>query len=160
MANGTFNIALGRVNELVNRVDSNDPANSAIIVVLLETAEADATLQDYDDLSTLLAAAGNTEAAFTNYARKTLTDADLTAPSPDDTGNLQLASIGNQTWTSAGGAANETLAKAIICYDSDTTAGTDANIIPLTYHDFTPTTDGNDLILQEPATGFFSAANA
>lgn len=31
MANIVFNIAKGRVVELFNRVDTNDPANSAII---------------------------------------------------------------------------------------------------------------------------------
>ena len=34
MANQIFNIALGRVAELYNRVDTNDPANSVLIIVL------------------------------------------------------------------------------------------------------------------------------
>lgn len=145
MADGVFNVAKGRVNELVNRVASNDPANSAIVVVLLQLNQADATLEDYDDLSALLANAGNTEATFTNYARKVLTDADLSAPTPDDTNNRQDADSPDQTWTSAGGAANNTLTKLLFCYDGDTTAGTDSNIIPLTHHDFALTTDGTDI---------------
>ena len=46
MADGVFNIAKGRVRELYNRVKSNDPANSAFIVVLLKANVADATLID------------------------------------------------------------------------------------------------------------------
>ena len=33
MANIVFNIAKGRVVELYNRVENNDPANSALILV-------------------------------------------------------------------------------------------------------------------------------
>ena len=47
--------------------------------MLLKAAEADGVLEDYDDLGALLGAAGNTEADFTSYARKTLTDAELAA---------------------------------------------------------------------------------
>lgn len=158
MADGVFNIAKGRVNEYVSRVDSNDPTNSALVIVLLKAAEADATLQDYDDLGALLAAAGNTEADFTNYTRVVLTDADVTAPTPDDTNNWQNADIADQVYASAGGASNNTLVKLIICYDGDSTAGTDANLIPLTHHDFAVTTDGNDLTAQIATTGFYRAS--
>ena len=158
MANGVFNIAKGRVNELMLRVDTNDPANSAIIVTLLKASVADATLEDFDDLAAILADAGNTEADFTNFARKTLTDTDVTTPTPDDTNNRQEADIPDQTFTSAGGASNNTLVKMLICYDSDTTTGTDSNIIPLTHHDFSVTTNGGDIIAQIAATGFFRAA--
>ena len=158
MADGVFNVSKGRVNEYVNRVDSNDPTNSAIVVVLLKVAEADATLDDYDTLSAILLAAGNTEADFTNYARKVLTDTDVTAPTPDDTNNRQDADLPDQTWTSAGGATNNTLVKLLICYDNDSTAGDDTNIIPLTYHDFAVTTDGNDLTAQIAAAGFYRAS--
>lgn len=159
MADGVMNIALGRINEYVNRVASNDPANSAIVIVLLKAAESDATLKDYDDLGTLLAAAGNTEADFTNYGpRKTLVDTDLSNPTPDDTADDQEAVLGDITWTSAGGTTDNTLVKLLVCYDSDTTAGTDSNIIVLTHHDFAVTTDGNDLTADEPAGGFFGAS--
>lgn len=156
MANGVFNIAKGRVNEYVARVAANDPANSALIIVLLKVAEADATLEDYDDLSALLAGA-NTEADFTNYgARKALTDVDVTAPTPDDTNNWQEADLPDVTWSSAGGATNNTMVKLLVCYDADTTGGTDANIIPLTHHDWTPTTDGSDLTAV--INGFYRAS--
>lgn len=159
MADQVFNIAKGRIVEYYNRVKGNDPANAAFIVVLLKVAEADATLIDYDDLNALLGAAGNTEADFTNYARKTLTDSDLaTLPAPDDTNNRYDVDLPDQTYSSAGGASNNTLVKALVCYDSDTTGGTDANIIPLCHYDFSVTTDGNDLNLNWNAAGFFRAS--
>ena len=159
MADGVFNIAKGHVNDYVNRIVNNDPENSALIIVMLKASEADAVLQDYDDLGALLGAGGNTEANFTNYERFTLTDAaDAPSIAVDDTNNRKDADFPDLTITSAGGASNNALTKALVCYDSDTGAGTDANIIPLTYHDFAVTTNGNDLILQVAAAGFYQAA--
>lgn len=158
MADGVFNIAKGRAAELYNRVDTNDPANSALIIVALKATgiEADATLIDYDTLSAILAAA-NDEATNTGYARKTLTDADLAALTPDDTNNRTDVDIPDQTWTSVqttGGA----WAKLLVCYDNDTTAGDDTNIIPLTHHDFAVTPDGTNILAQINAAGFFRAS--
>lgn len=156
MADQVFNIAKGRVVELYNRVKSNDPANSALIVVVLKVAEADATLIDYDTLSALLGGS-NTESDFTNYARKVLTDTELAALAVDDTNDKFNIDIPDQTWTAAGGATNNTTVKLLLCYDDDTTGGTDANIIPLCHYDFAATTDGNDLTAVPHADGVFSA---
>jgi len=86
VANLVFNIALGRVAELYNRVDTNDPANSALIILILATAgiEADATLRDVDTVTALVAGTTN-EVTNSGYARKTLTDTDIVAFAPDDT---------------------------------------------------------------------------
>lgn len=153
MANEVFNIAKGRVNELVNRVASNDPTASGLIVVLLEANVADASLRDFDDLASLLADAGNTEATFANYVRQTLTDTDLTAPTPDDTADNQSSDTPDITWTTAG--PGNATTKLIICYAPDT-AGTDATMIPLTHHDFVATPDGSDLTAQ--IANFYTAA--
>lgn len=157
MADGVFNIAKGRVGELFNRVDVNDPANSALIIVVLKATglEADDTLNNYDDLASLLAAA-NDEATNSGYARKTLTDADITMGAPDDTGNLFNYDIPDQTW-SAVAAAGGAWGKLLVCYDADTAAGTDANIIPCTYHDFAVTPDGTDITAVVAAAGFYRA---
>ena len=40
----------------------------------------------------------------------------------------------------------------------DTTAGTDANIVPLTMHDFVVTPDGSDITAQIAAAGFYRAS--
>lgn len=160
MADGVCNISKGRGVEFYYRVKNNDPANSAFIVVLLQLAglEADDLLNNYDDLASLLSAS-NDEATFTNYARKTITDAELAAiPAPDDTNNRRDIDLPDQTWTSAGGALNNSLGKALVCYDDNTTSGNDANLIPVTYYDFVVTTTGINLVLQFAAAGFYRAA--
>lgn len=154
MADFVFNVAKGRVAELYNRVQTNDPANSALIVLVLATSglESDATLKDLDTVSALLAGTTN-EVTNTNYARKTLTDASLSAISPDDTNDWMLLDFGDQTWSAV--AAGDGWSKIVVAYDSDTTGGTDANIIPLTCHDFAMTPDGSDITAT--ITGFFKA---
>jgi len=151
MANGVFNDTKGEVKTLA----ALPAANDALIVVLLKSSglEADATLADHNDLAALLAAA-NDECDFTNYTRKTLTSVTNTV---DDTNNWLDTDAADFTYTAAGGATNNTIGKAIICYDPDTTAGTDSSIRLLTYHDFTATTDGNDLVVTVAAGGFFRA---
>jgi hypothetical protein len=135
MANFTFNVALGREVEYYQRVDGNDPAASALIGVVLRLAliESDTILKDYDTLSAILAAA-NDEATNSGYARKTWTDADLTAYSVDDANDrTQLFLPTPITFATIG--SGDTWAKLLVCYDNDTGAGTDANIIPITAHD-------------------------
>ncbi len=152
MADGTFNVALGKVKYYTELPATND----ALIIVLLVSAglQADATLRDHDDLSALLAAT-NDEATFTNYARKSLTTATVTV---DDTNNWVDIDITDQVWTNAGGATNNTLGKLLVCYDPDTTTGTDTTVVPLTFHDFSVSTDGSSLTAEIAALGFFRAA--
>jgi hypothetical protein len=38
VADFVYNIAKGRVAELYNRVDSNDPANSVLVIVVIDAA--------------------------------------------------------------------------------------------------------------------------
>jgi hypothetical protein len=45
-----------------------------------------------------------------------------------------------------------------MCYDNDTTAGTDANIVPMTKHDFTVTPDGTDITGVIATAGFGRAS--
>lgn len=157
MADLVFNIAKGRVAELYNRVDTNDPANSALVIGVLATAgiEADSVLRDVDTVAALVAGTTN-EVTNTGYARKVLTDADLTAFAPDDTNDRVDLDIPDQTWT--GVAAGDGWNDVFISYDGDTTAGTDANIVPLTLHDFVVTPDGSDVTAQIAAAGFFRAS--
>jgi hypothetical protein len=157
MADQVFNIALGRVAELYNRVDLNDPANSALIVAVLATPgiESDAVLKDKDTLADVVAGTTN-EVTNTNYARKTLTDSDIVAFAPDDTNDRVDLDIPDQTWTAI--AAGDGWNDIVICYDSDTTGGTDANIVPLTQHDFLVVPDGSDITAQVAAAGFFRAS--
>lgn len=157
MADFVFNIAKGRVVEYYNRVKSNDPTNSALVLVVIDAAgDTDATMKDRDDLAALLAGTSN-EVTNTNYARKVLTDADLAAlPAPDDTNDRFDIDLPDQTWSAV--AAGSAWTDIIVCYDSDTTGGTDSNIIPLTCHDFAVTPDGSDIVAQIAAAGFYRAS--
>lgn len=157
MADGVFNISLGRGIELHNRVKNNDPTNSALVVVLLKVAEADATLQDYATLGAILAEAGNTEADFTNYARKVLTDSDISAATVDNANDRYEADMPDQTWASAGGASNNTLVKLLVCYDPDSTGGTDAAIVPMAHLDYAETTTGSSITAVINAAGYYRA---
>lgn len=156
MADLIFNIALGRVAELYNRVDTNDPTNSALVVSAWNTSATDATLKDLDTVAAIEADANTAEITNSGYSRKVLTDADIVAFAPDDTNNRVDLDIPDQTWTAV--AAGTAITDLSINYDSDTTGGTDSNIVPLTLHDFTITPDGSDIVAQIAATGFFRAA--
>jgi hypothetical protein len=144
MASIVFNIAKGRIVELYNRVENNDPSNSAFVLVPIETAglETDAVLIDVDTLTALVAGTTNEQ---TTMGRKTLTDVDLAAlPAPDDTNDRYSLNLPSVTWTAAAGNA---ISKIAVCYDNDTTGGTDANIIPLTMFDFVMTPSGADITM-------------
>lgn len=143
MSDFVFNIAKGRVAELFNRVDSNDPANSAIIVVPVDRGAAtDATLRDTATLTAALAVSGMTERTTGGWVRKTLTDTELAAIAVDNTNDRMPATIPAIVWTAVSAGAVTDL---VFCYDSDTTGGTDANIVPLTMNAFAITPDGSDV---------------
>jgi hypothetical protein len=136
MADFVFNIAKGSIAELVRRVVNNDPANSAIIVVPVNRGAAtDATLKDLDTLSAVLAAV--TERNGSGWERKTLTNADLSAPVVDDTSDWITSDLPNLSWTPTN--ATHTVTDLVVCYDADTGAGTESDIVPLTMHTFTVT---------------------
>jgi hypothetical protein len=153
MANIVFNIAKGRVVEFYGRVKSNDPTNAAFIIVPIETSglESDATLIDADSLAAVLSGTTNEQ---TTMGRKTLTDSDLAAlPAPDDSNDRYDVNLPTVTWTAASGSA---ISKLLVCYDSDTSGGTDSNIIPVTMFDFAQTPSGSDI--QMAGGAFFRAA--
>lgn len=153
MANVVINIAKGRVVEYYNRVKSNDPANSALIIVPINTSglEADSVLIDKADLASFLA--GTTDEQ-TTMGRKTLDDTALAAlPAPDNVNDRYDISLPTVTWTAASGVA---ISKLLVCYDNDTTSGTDSNIVPLTLFDFAQTPSGADI--QMTGGTFFRAS--
>lgn len=141
------NIAKGRVGELA----ALGAANDALIAVVLEATgiESAATLRDYDDLATLLAASNNEQ---TTMGRKTLAGVTVTI---DDTNDWVTVDATDITWTAATG--NPTAA-LVVCYDADTTSGTDSNLIPLVVLDFVTTPSGNDITYVVNAVGFYKAA--
>lgn len=158
MADTMINPGKGRAVELYRNIKDNTRVNAAFIVVLLKASEADAVLEDYLTLDALLVAAGNTEANFTNYARKTLDDTALAAfPAPNNTTNKYEITFPDQVYTDAGGALNNTMTKLLLCYDDDTTGGTDVNIVPIGAYDYAGVTDGSTITIQFPADAFNAA---
>ena len=156
MADFVYNIAKGRVAELYNRVDTNDPANAVLLVIVINSTATDATLRDLDTMSLIESDANTAEVANSGYARKVLTDASITAFAPDDTNDRVDCDIPDQTWT--GVAAGTAWTDVIIAYDADSTGGNDTNVTPLTQHDFAVTPDGSDITMQVNAAGFFRAS--
>lgn len=153
MANIVLNIAKGRIIELHDRVENNDPANSALILVPIETAglEADSVLIDKDTLADFLSGTTNEQ---TTMGRKTLTDVDLAAiPAPDDVNDRNERSIPDVTYV---GATGNPISKFLVCYDPDTTSGTDANIVPLALSDFVVTPSGTNVVI---TGGIYSRAS-
>lgn len=139
MANIVFNIAKGRVAELYARAENNDPANSALVIIPIETAglEADAVLVDADTVAAVLAGTTNEQLTM---GRKILTDAELAAvPAPDDVNDRNELSLPTTTWAAAAG---NPIAKLLVAYDPDTTGGTDATLVPLTMFDFVQNPSG------------------
>lgn len=126
----TFNVALGREVEFYNRVNSNDPANSAIIMMVLREANliSDAALKDLDTFAAILATAAD-EVTNGSYGRKTLTDADLASYTVDDNLDKVTLVLPLQTFTSI--AAGDAWRKVVLGYDPDTTGGSDSDIIPI-----------------------------
>src|SRR5574343_1764272 len=119
MADFIFNIAKGRIAELANRVNDNDPTNSAFILVVINAgAASDATLKDCDTLAAVLATAAD-EVTNTNYARKTITSLTVTT---DDSGDLQSVDMADQTFSAI--SAGDGWTDLLVCYDADTTGGT------------------------------------
>jgi hypothetical protein len=164
MADFVFNIAKGRVAELYNRVDSGDPTDSRLVVVVLNVtggvAAEDAALIDADTLAAIEALSNVAEVTNTGYARKYITSSDISAISPDDTNNRMDLDIADQTWTAV--SAGDAWMKLVVCYIPDGNASgglsADSAVVPLTAHDFAVTPDGSDITAQIAAAGFFRAA--
>jgi hypothetical protein len=153
MADFVFNNVKGKVRYYLELPATND----GLFLVLLKASglEADDTLNNYDDLAALLAAA-NDEADFTGYSRKAVVP---TAATVDDTNNrVDTDAPDVSSYTNSGGAAQAT-GKALLTYDPDTTTGTDSTQVPILAWDCALTFDiGVATTLPFNASGIFRAA--
>ncbi len=136
MGNVLFNVAKGRQAYYA----SLPAANDALVLVPLESSGlvADATMVDYDTLADILAGASNEQ---TTAGRKTLANVTATVDDTNDRVNIDADDV---TWTAPTGNA---VGAVVVCYDPDTTGGTDADLVPLSKHDLTGTPDGNNFTL-------------
>jgi hypothetical protein len=145
MADGVFDISKGAFAE-----KTRDDATK-FGILLLKVAEADSTLRTRATVAALLAAS-NTEANFTNYARKTALTFTLNV---DTTNHKSTITVADQTWTLAGGALNNSLVKLVVFYEE---SGSDSGRIPISFHDFVETTNGSDLTATKRTTLVAQAA--
>lgn len=157
MANYVFGqAAVGRVGEYVNRVLNNDPANSAIIAVPLSQSGTAEQAEALVTLAAVEADANFAEQVAASWGRKTITDAGGGLTWAYDAANNQnWSDLTDLVWTAPVAANNTT--GLLLCYDGDTTAGTDANIIPLVHLDMVVTADGNQVTFQFNALGWYRA---
>jgi hypothetical protein len=137
-----FNTSKGRVVELYNRVKNADPTAARLYVIPVDVgAVTDATLKDCETFAAVVAA-GVTERNLNGWNRKTLAAVDLAATAPDHVNDRMTVDVGNQTWTSV---TADPTTDLIFCYSSVATP-TDADLVPLTCHDFPITPDGSDVM--------------
>lgn len=157
MAGSVFTVAKGRGNELHERVVNEDPADAALIVVLLQESEDAAALLAHANLHEILSVGDNVEANFTNYARYLFTASDLAATQVDEVSGGRFATIPDPIWLSAGGATNNTLSTLLVCYTPERNGGSDVDVVPVVAMPFFVATDGNDLTAFIDPTGYFEA---
>ncbi len=124
--------SLGREVELYNRVKSNDPTNAAFVLLVLTDAADLVDLPGYATVAALLA--DFDEVTNAGYARITLDDSDIDAlPAADAAGRLLTLPL--VTFGSPNIDAGDNFGICVVAYDGDTTGGTDANVLPVTYHE-------------------------
>lgn len=120
---------------------SLDLDTDTIKMLLLKATAAGAYDPDLDTVAELLAVGSVAECDFTNYTRKTLSSL---AATQDDTNNRANVDAADVTWSSAGGATNNTPVAAVLYEHVD---GTDANDRLIGYYDTnfgTVATNGGD----------------
>lgn len=157
MANGVFNVAKGRVNELHNRVEDDDPTQAVLVLVLLKEAESDGALIDRNNLDDLLNQSGNEESEAPGYSRIIISGSGVVRTIIDDDANERRADLADQTFPSLGPGAD--IEKLLICFDFNSTTGNDTNVVPMTHHDFVTQLNGSDIIAQISSAGYFIAGS-
>lgn len=158
MADFIFNRSKGRFVEFATRINANDPTNSVLSIGLWNITATDAVELDLDDIAAIEAQGTNAELTSgtnANYVRKVINDTSGMTITYDDTNDRVDVDIADQTWTALG--AGTAITDVIIGYDSDSTAGTDANILPVSQHDFPITPDGSDVTAQINVSGIWRA---
>lgn len=153
MSNIVFNIAKGKVAAYYDRVKSNDPSTSALVLTPIETSglEADSALIDSDTVADVVDGATNKQ---TTMGEKVLTDSDLASiPAPDDGNDRNDRSLPTVTWTAASG---NPISKILVSYRPDVGSPSDSTDIPLTLFDFAQTPSGADI---QMTTGVFFRAS-
>ncbi len=146
MANIVFNAAKGRLAHYAGLPLAND----GLVLVPLAAAglQSDSLMQDHATLAAVLSA--NTEQ--TTMGRLFATGVTVTV---NNASNQVEIDMDNAIFPAASGAVTGGL---LVCYDPDTTTGTDSEIIPLAKYDFAVTPTGGDVTVVIGSTGFLRAS--
>lgn len=157
MTDFVFNIAKGRFAEFAHRVDQNDPTNAVLVVAAFSvTGDQDAAIIDVDTLAAVEALASVAEVTNSGYSRLVLDDTDVSAVAADDTNNRMDIDFADFAFGAI--TAGDAWTDVLVGYDSDSTGGTDANIIPCLWADFAITPDGSTVTATLNASGLFRAS--
>jgi hypothetical protein len=136
---------------------ARDTAADIQVALMLSAGNpSDGAVQDFTTLTALWASTGD-EATFTNYARKTVTNPTVSIDNTLD--QIVFGADSPISWTSAGGAVNNTLARAVFFYDPAPGSSTDTTRLPLFFNDIAATTDGTTLMLTINPGGLFVVKN-
>lgn len=146
MADFICNIAKGRLAQYGDLSAAAD----ALIIIPVESSgvESDATLKDKTTVSDFFSGATNEMGSN----RKTVSSS--VTVTVDQTNDRVDIDIPDQVWTALTGNA---ISDLLVAYDSDTGAGTDANVVPVSVHDFSVTPDGSDVTAQIATAGIWRA---
>lgn len=148
MASEFFDVALGKFVGMAEQAIA--ASNDQIEVLLLKVAEADADLRLHASVSDIFAAAGNTEADATNYAKVTGIPATINATVTQQ----RDVDIPDISWLALGGALNNATVKLIVAFQNDPGGvNDDTTLIPVVHYTFLLTTDGSDVVVEVNVDG-------
>lgn len=159
MPDFVFNQAKGKVAEWAARINANEPTNSVFEIRLIAATgvQEDSVLQDLDNFEALVAGATNF-ATNTGSTPKKVADGGGITITVDDTNNRTDVDMPDVTFTALANDGTGGVSDLVVGFDTDSTGGTDAGIVPATQHDFAITPDGSDVTVQFAAAGFFRAS--
>jgi hypothetical protein len=149
--NGVFDVGKSTAGFYGAKTLGSTDSLSIMLLKFNASFPADGTLGAATTFAAILALSNVVEASFTNYARIQVT----TGNSIVIASHVVTFDIPDQTWTTAGGASNDTLQALIIGY-KPTSGSADSAIIPLGYYGFAGTTDSSNLTAQINASGLMS----
>lgn len=146
MASIVFNVAKGKIAQLATLPLAND----AFVIIPVEASGlvVDEVMKDCATLGEILAGPSNEQVTM---GRKVLTGLVVNVNHSDDRIEVDADDV---TW---GAASGNPVGAAVICYDPDTTSGTDADLVPLVKLDFVSSPGGGDLTLGFSPGGFYYA---
>jgi hypothetical protein len=141
--NIVFNVAKGRLAYYHD--SARTQPNAGLVVVALRAAglASDEALMDRASLGDILSI--SPEVTNPGYSRKILSGSAVPLSTIDNANDRVAVDLPDLLWTAV--QAGDAWAKLLVCFDADTTTGTDFDIVPLTAHDISFTPDGSNILV-------------